>query len=47
MQARQTIRDEIVEANKPKAAVTCRGAEQHDFAGYKGCCEYCAGAING
>ncbi len=47
MQARQDIRDEIAEANKPKAAVTCPWCGATTVPDVKGCCEYCAGAING
>ena len=44
---RQDIRDEVIEQNTPKTAVTCPYCGATTIPDENGCCEYCGGAVNG
>ncbi len=41
---REQVRDEVVAANVPKAAITCPNCHATTMPDSTGCCEYCAGA---
>ena len=47
LQVRQQVRDQVVAANAPKAAVTCPYCGATTTPNASGCCEFCGGAING
>lgn len=44
--ARQSIRNQIAEANAPKVAMTCPFCGATTVPDANGCCEYCGGAMN-
>ena len=46
MQAREGAREQVLQANAPKTAVTCPYCGATTTPNANGCCEYCGGAIN-
>ncbi len=47
LQRHNEIREERIEASKPKTAVTCPYCGATTIPDANGCCEYCGGAVRG